>query len=408
MLLLALLTAASALYWGSQALLLLRVVRSVPTLSAVHAPPPTRWPRLSLIIPARNEERTLEPALRSKLANAYPELELVLVNDRSTDATGAVAESFARTEPRLQVVQVEQLPEGWLGKVHAMQRGLERASGEWVLFSDADIHLAPGVLERVIAYAEHEGLDHVCILPSLTSPGFVLRATLSTFFRLVCTFGRLWAVRDPRSSAAVGVGAFNLVRRSALARTPGLEWLKMEIGDDMALGVMLKRSGARQVVLNGRSEVSLEFYPSYRALTRALEKNGASMPFPVLLVGNLLLVVLEWGLLAGVLSGYTPLVLLGAGTWGVGSAVALGLARWLGFSRGPVPLPFLGMLPLVWATLRSGTLALVRGGVVWRDTFYPTSAVRAGLRLRPGAAPASGRAQPEPAASAGERARRSP
>lgn len=388
MLLLTVLTVASALYWGLQALLLLRVIRSVPTLSAVHAPPPARWPRLSLIMPARNEERTLEPALRSKLANTYPELELVLVNDRSTDATGAVAESFARREPRLQVVHVEQLPEGWLGKVHAMQRGLERASGEWVLFSDADIHLAPGVLERVIAHAEHERLDHVSLLPAITCSGFVLRATLSSFFRLICTFGRLWAVRDPSSSAAMGVGAFNLVRRSALARTPGLEWLKMEIADDMALGVMLKRSGARPALLNGCSEVSLEFYPSYRALTRALEKNGASIPLPALLVSNLLLVALEWGLLAGVLSGYTPLVLLGAGTWATGSAVSLGLSRWLALSRWHVPLPFLGMLPLVWAMLRSGTLALVRGGVVWRDTFYPTSKVRAGLRLTVG-----GRAQ---------------
>lgn len=398
MLLLTALTAASALYWGLQALLLLRVVRSVPTLSAVHAPPPARWPRLSLIMPARNEERTLEPALRSKLANTYPELELVLVNDRSTDATGAVAESAARSEPRLQVVHVEHLPEGWLGKVHALQRGLERASGEWVLFSDADIHLAPGMLERVIAYAEHERLDHVSLLPSLTSPGLVLQATLNTFFRWVCTFGRLWAVRDPRSSAAMGAGAFNLVRRSALERTPGLEWLKMEIADDAALGVMLKRSGARPAVLNGRAEVSLEFYPSYRALTRALEKNGASIPLPVLLAGNLLLVVLEVGLLAGLLSGATPLVLLGAGAWAVGCAVALGLARWLGLPRGPVPLPFLGALPLVWAMLRSGVLALVRGGVVWRDTFYPTSVVRAGLRINMGG---RGRGSQRPGATGG-------
>jgi hypothetical protein len=180
----------------------------------------------------------------------------------------------------------------------------------------------------------------------------------------------------------VGIGAFNLVRRSALERTPGLEWLKMEIGDDMALGVMLKRSGARPAVLNGRAEVSLEFYPSLRALTRALEKNGASVPFPQLFFGNLLLVVLECGLLAGVLSGHVPLQLLAMATWAVASGVSLGVSRWLGFPRWPALIPFLGILPLAWAMIRSGVLALVRGGVLWRGTYYPTSTVRAGRRLR--------------------------
>lgn len=378
----AVLTIASALYWVAVALLLLRVVRSVPSVHALRAPPPSRWPRLSLIMPARNEEPTLESALRSKLQATYPELELVLVDDRSTDATGAVADAFARTEPRLQVVHVEHLPEGWLGKVHALQRGLERASGEWVLFSDADVHLDPGTLERVIAYAEHEGFDHLGVLPSLTSSGPVLQATLSTFFRLLCAGGRLWAVPDPKSSAAIGVGAFNLVRRGALDRSPGLEWLKMEIGDDAALGVMLKRSGARQAVLNGRSEVSLEFYPSYGALTRALEKNGASLPFPALLGGNLFIVLLEYGLLAGLVSGHAPLVLLAAAAWAVGSMGTFMLSRWLGLPRWPALLPFLGSLPLAWAMVRSGVLALVRGGVVWRGTYYPTPVVRAGLRMK--------------------------
>jgi len=367
------------------ALLLRRVVNSVPLVRELAGPLPVRWPRVSVIMPARNEERTLEPALSSKLKETYPEIELILVNDRSTDATGAVANAFARTEPRLQVVHVDTLPEGWLGKVHAMQRGYERVSGEWVLFSDADIHLEPGVLERVVAYAEREQRDHVCILPTVTCSGPVLQATLSTFFRMLCVGARLWAVPDPRSSAAIGVGAFNLVRRAALARTPGLEWLKMEIGDDAALGVMLKRSGARQAVLNGRSVVSLEFYPSFQALTRALEKNGASIPFPTLLVGNLLLAGLECGFLAGFSSGHLPLVLLSAATWAVAGGATLGLCRWLGFKPGSAWFPFLGALPLAWAMVRSGALALVRGGVVWRGTFYPTAVVRAGLRLGPGA-----------------------
>jgi cellulose synthase/poly-beta-1,6-N-acetylglucosamine synthase-like glycosyltransferase len=387
MLLLTVLTVAGALYWGTMALLLRRVIHAVPAVRELSVPPPARWPRVSLIMPARNEERTLEPALRSRLRETYPELELILVNDRSTDATGSVADALARTEPRLQVVHVDSLLEGWLGKVHAMQKGYERASGEWVLFSDADIHLEPGVLERVIAYAVREGYDHVCVLPAVTCSGPVIQATLSTFFRMMCVGTRLWAVPDPRSSAAIGVGAFNLVRREALARTPGLEWLKMEIGDDAALGVMLKRSGARQAVLNGLSAVSLEFYPSFQALTRALEKNGASIPFPAILLGNFLLSVFECGFLAGFVSGSPPLVFLAGVAWAIAAWTTHRLCRWLGFQRGSAWLPFLGVLPLAWAMIRSGALALVRGGVVWRGTFYSTTVVRAGLRLGPGARP---------------------
>jgi glycosyltransferase involved in cell wall biosynthesis len=382
--LLAVLTVLSALYWVAMALLLLRAVRSVPYVSRLRAPAPPRWPRVSLIMPARNEEAALEPALRSKLGDSYPELELVLVNDRSTDATGAVAEALARAEPRLQVVHVDSLPEGWLGKVHAMQRGYERATGDWILFSDADVHLEPGALERIIAYAEQERIDHVTVLPEVTCTGLLLQATLTTFFRVLCAGARLWAVPDPRSSASIGVGAFNLVRREALARTPGLEWLKMEVGDDAALGLMLKRSGARAAVLGGRGAVSLEFYPSYRALYRSLEKNGASAPFTVILFVNLLLIALEGGLLAGLASGHLPLMLLSAATWGVGVGTTMGLSHWLGFRKWPALVPFFGVIPLAWAIIRSGVLALVRGGVVWRGTFYPTPIVRAGLRMKLG------------------------
>ncbi|OJH33430.1 glycosyltransferase [Cystobacter ferrugineus] len=159
--LLLLLTGVSALYLMNLAVLLRRVMRALPRIKRLEAPAPARWPRVSMIMPARDEARTLEPAMRSKLGNSYPELELVLVNDRSTDATGSLADRFAQEEPRLQVVHIEQLPADWLGKVHAMQRGLERASGEWILFSDADVHLAPKALERIVAYAEHEGLERI-------------------------------------------------------------------------------------------------------------------------------------------------------------------------------------------------------------------------------------------------------
>lgn len=379
--LLLLLTAVSALYLMNLAVLLRRVMRALPRITRLDAPAPARWPRVSMIMPARDEALTLEPAMRSKLGHSYPELELVLVNDRSADATGALADRFAREEPRLQVVHIEQLPADWLGKVHALQRGLERASGEWILFSDADVHLAPKALERIVAYAEHEGLDHVTVFPQFTCSGFLLQMTLVSMFRMVCVRTRMWEVSDPRSSASLGIGAFNLVRRSALERTPGLEWLKMEIADDVMLGTMLKRAGAKQAVLNGRDAVSLEFYPSLGAFNRAMEKSGASFPLSSLIFGNLVLVGLECGFLAGVFSGHPALVLLGAATWLLGALTTWTFSRWAGFSPWTAPVAFLGVLPTTWVSIRSALLARMRGGVFWRGTFYPTEVLRAGQRL---------------------------
>jgi hypothetical protein len=179
----------------------------------------------------------------------------------------------------------------------------------------------------------------------------------------------------------MGTGAFNLVRRSALERTPGLEWLKMEIVDDVALGVMLKRSGAKSAVLNGRGGVSLEFYPSLGAFIRAIEKSGASFPFLGILLGHVLLTLLECGFLAGVFSGRPALVLLGVGTWALSAVTTWAFSTWSGFARRTAPLAFLGVLPAAFASIRAAVLTLVRGGVMWRGTFYPTAVVRAGQRM---------------------------
>jgi Glycosyl transferase family 2 len=362
----------SAAYWVALAVVGLKTVRGVPEPAA--AEDRSSWPKLSLVVPARDEAATIDAALRSKLAEDYPNLEVVFVNDRSTDDTGAIAERLATTESRLRVAHVKELPEGWLGKVHAMQRGLEQASGEWVLFSDADVVLAPGTLRRVVAQAEREGLDHVSMLPRIEAKGALIVPALAAFFRVVILGGRTWQVADPKSSAAAGVGAFNLVRRAALDKSPGLEWLKMEIGDDMALGVMLKRSGARSRIFSGLRTVSLEFYPSYGAMARAVEKNGVAAPFGVMVFANAFLVFIESGFLLG---PWPP----AAAVWGLSVVVSAGLGRWSGLPLWPALFAPVGMLLLAVAMMRSAVLALVRGGVRWRGTFYPTKVVRAGGRI---------------------------
>lgn len=363
---------ASFVYWVVTAVCVLRTVRAVPRLGDAEARP--SWPRVSLIVPGRDEAAHVEAALRSKLEDDYPNLEVVFVDDRSRDATGAIADRLAREEPRLRVVHVDVLPPGWLGKVHALQCGLERATGAWILFSDADVRLARGTLRRVVAMAERERADHLTLIPHMWGSGWLLGPTLAAFFRMIIVGGRLWSVPRPDSSAAMGIGAFNLVRRTALERSPGLSWLRLEVADDVALGVMLKRSGGRARVVHGCDWASLEFYGSFRGLLRGMEKNGATIRLPLLVAGQIVYVALELGFLAG-----SPSLLLA--TVVLAAATSMGLAHWLRVGLGAASFSPFGGILLAFAMLRSATLAWWRGGVRWRDTFYATPELRRGRRL---------------------------
>ena len=180
-----LLLAASTLVWVLQLVLLLKTMAVLPLLSALPAGTLPKWPVVSLVVPARDEGATVKEALRARMNEGYPALEVVFVDDRSTDDTGAQVRELAATDPRLTVTRVDTLPEGWLGKVHALQRGLQLAHGEWILFSDADVHLTPGTLQKVIAWAETEKVDHVCALPSVQPGDLLTSLSLASFFRVV-------------------------------------------------------------------------------------------------------------------------------------------------------------------------------------------------------------------------------
>src|SRR5678816_2035205 len=140
---------------------LVSCVRGIVATPAVpRSPPaPAAWPRVSLIVPACNEETTLAAAMQAKLACDYADLEVVLVEDRSTDTTPRIADELAARDPRVRVIHLTQLPAGWLGRVHALDQGVRAATGEWLLFSDADVHLSPTVLSRIVASAEAAGSD---------------------------------------------------------------------------------------------------------------------------------------------------------------------------------------------------------------------------------------------------------
>ncbi len=380
------LVAIGIVVWTLHAIVLIRVVRTVPVVERMEAPPPPVWPKVSIVVPARDEVRHIEPALASKLAQDYPDLEIVVVDDRSTDGTGPIVDAVAARDERVTAIHVADLPSEWLGKLYAMHCGVAASSGQWLLFSDADVHLAPDTLRTVIAWAEARGVDHVGALPTVWSRGVALDAVMATMVRLLLVSTRAWSVGDAASSASFGCGAFNLVRRSAYDRTPGLEWLRMEIGDDIALGQMLKRAGARQAMVNGRGAMGLEFYTSVGDMARKVEKVAgvAAIGPRGLIAGGLVLWSLELAPFLALVWPTTPLVLRlsAAAVCVLAVSVSVAVNRWVRQPSVPALLVPLGTTTAAWLFVRTGVLALLRGGIYWRERFYTLKALREGARYR--------------------------
>ncbi|MGB0484405.1 MAG: glycosyltransferase [bacterium] len=358
----------------------LKNVQSLPSISLDRE---KRYPRLSVIIAARNEAGIIENALKSVLAQNYPNLEIILVNDRSNDGTDKILQKLAEKDPRVLIHHVEELPPGWLGKVNAMQQGFGKSTGVWLLFTDADVHFQEESLERIIDVAERSSVDYLCVVPEVQARQRLLKAlytvSLSGFFLAT----RIWEVKNQNSF--VGVGACGLVRRSLLSQSPGLPWLKMEVVDDLALAQLAWQVEGKLDVYWGRECLGVEWYPSMGDLIRGLEKNlfaGAQYQYWRALlgiIGILFVAVAPWlsifsgnwllGLTAvGAFSGYWLAWISGDKAQGVG---------WLERLISPLLL-----FVIAWALARSTFITWRQGGIQWRETFYSIADLRRGQRLK--------------------------
>ena len=336
-------------------------------------------PLVSLVVAARNEERNVAAAARSLLAQAYPALEIIAVDDRSTDRTGAILDALAAGESRLRAVHIRELPTGWLGKNHALTVGAAIARGEWLLFADADVILAPDAVSRAVAYAERRGFDHVTILPDTLMPGLLLKGFVCVGIVIFGMALKPWKARDPKSRRFVGVGAFNLVRASAYARAGGHGTIRLRPDDDIKLGRILKQSGARQDVLSGRGMVSVEWYRSIGETIDGLMKNSFAVVQynPLLMIAGVgFYLILGLAPLAALCLGAGPVRLFGGLAVGVQLLVHLFVAREAGLPKRAVLLYPVIYVLFAWIMLRALVLNLSQGGIVWRGTFYPLSELR--------------------------------
>jgi len=375
-----------ALAWFSR---ILDAALGMPRIADIARPEWDRRPlaplRVSVVVPARNEEISIEQTLRQLLDLDYTNYQVLAVNDRSSDRTGEIMERIAASpeaQGRLQVIHVMELPPGWLGKPHAMWKAAEQASGDWLLFTDADVLFKPDSLRRALAYAEAEKADHMVLFPRMImkQPG---ERMMIAFFQTLFVFGhRPWKVADPRTKDHMGVGAFNLVRRDVYHAVGTYQALRLEILDDMKLGKVVKTAGYVQRNVFGEDLISIHWARGAMGVVSNLTKNF----FAVLSFQWWRTLMSCFGLAFLNLMPFLG-VLLAHGWARLPYAIALFcmFAIYVGMSsRSDIPPYYFLLHPVsttlfVYILLRSMILTLSRGGVVWRGTFYPLDELRRGI-----------------------------
>ena len=375
-----------ALAWFSR---IAEAALGVPSIADISKPhwdrQPSNHPRVSIIVPACNEEEDIEQGLSGLLALDYDHYEVIAVNDRSTDHTGEIMDRVAASPAahgRLRVVHVTELPPGWLGKTHAMWSAGLQAGGDWLLFTDADVLFKPEVLRRALAYAESENADHVVVFPRIIMkrPG---EKMMIAFFQTLFTFGhRPWRVADPDTKDHMGVGAFNLVRRTAYEAVGTYKALRMEVLDDMKLGKVLKNARFRQRNVFGDDLISVRWAKGAMGVVDNLTKNF----FAVLSFQWWRTVASVFGLFFLNLGPFLG-IWLAHGWARVPYMVALGsmFLIYLGMSfKSSIPPYYFLLHPIStmmfeYTLIRSMVLTLRNDGVTWRGTKYPLEELRRGV-----------------------------
>jgi glycosyltransferase involved in cell wall biosynthesis len=341
-------------------------------------------PEITVIVPACNEEKSIQKTLRSLLGSTGVRLQIVAVDDRSTDRTGALMDAIAveaeaaRGPHRLEVIHNRELPPGWLGKVHALSLGVERATAPWLLFTDGDVRFGPRAVELALRYAKAEKADHVVLLLVLEIESVAEAAVFATLQALTAWKNRFWKVGDPKAWDFFGAGGFNMVRREVYDKVGGFEALRMEVVEDLRLGWLIKRAGYAQRVVVGPGLVSIRWIHGALGLVGLLEKNG----FAALRYRASLALRAFFGLAVQIA---LPLIAIALGGWATVAGFAVYASMTLTYAanrRVTQMSPWLAILSapaaavLMFALMRSTFLTLKRGGVQWRGTFYPLEELR--------------------------------
>lgn len=371
-----------ALFWLTYGLKTMLGARRLPWLRDFAPAPDSQCPKISLIFAARDEEEKLPHALRTLADIDYPNLEILASDDRSTDATPRMLDEFSAAHHRFRVIHVADLPPGWLGKPHALDAAYRASTGEWLLFTDADVKFQTDAIRRCITLIEQKRLDHLTLFGDVEMSGFWDRALIPFFGMAFQLAIQPQSVADPTSRSYVGVGAFQMVRRSVYESCGTHRRLAMEVLDDVKLGKIVKLGGFRSAVAVAQAAVSVRWHAGLTNLVRGVEKNffaGAGFSLPAALAQICALLVFHVLPFLGLLFGHGSIRVIA----GVGFLVPLLFQLAVDIVMRVPPIYALAF-PLsasmfAFMLARSTFLALRRKGIFWRGTFYPLDKLRRGI-----------------------------
>lgn len=359
--------------WIVTTIYLLINCSKISFLKNVAVSPAFIEPSVAIIIPVKDEEAEVEQALLSVSRLAYKNYRVIVINDRSTDKTAKILANVSSLNPRITVKTIVDLPAGWLGKNNAMYQGYLAANEEWLLFTDADIVYAQEALRKAMEYAVSRNLDHLTALPEITSKSSVFKSVMNTFAIMLEMKLKPWEVKNPKSRASMGVGAFNLVRRTAYEKAGTHKVISLRPDDDLKLGDRIKRAGLRQDVVYSEKELSIAWYNSVREFVNGLMKNTFSVSNYILGIALLTAVMTLFVFVLPI-----PIMLFAGGT-GILLAAVILISQIVLMAYKPgtkakwwhaLIIPFAGLI-MTYIIVVSAFRTLWQGGIHWRDTFYP-------------------------------------
>jgi hypothetical protein len=370
-----------ALFWLTYGLKVAYGAARLPWLKKFPPASDAACPRISLMFAARDEQEKLPGAMATLIAIDYPNLEIIAVDDRSTDATAHILEEFAASHERLKVIHLRDLPAGWLGKPHALQKAYESSTGAYLVITDADVKFRPDALRRVVTLLREQHLEHLTLFGDVERSNFWDTLLITFFgmgFQLVTDS---YQVSNPNSRSYAGIGAFQLLKRSAYETLGTHRRLAMEVVDDMKLGKLVKLAGFRSCIAVAQDAVSVEWHLGLSNLIHGLEKNFfAAAQYRPLIAAGQILSLLTFNVLpfAGLLFGHGWVPLFSA------IAVVIALCFHAGVDMVMRVSPLycftlpIGALLFAFILFRSTVVTIRQGGIIWRGTFYPLEELRRG------------------------------
>lgn len=342
-----------------------------PTRGAWPAARPA--PRLSVVIPARNEERVIASCVGSVLRQDYPNLEVIVVDDGSDDGTAEIVEDLVAADPRCRLVRGRPLEPGWLGKCNALDHGVAHATGEYLLFIDADVVVAPGAATAGVLEMERRSLALLSLWPYHTVRGVLASPVQSVVVGFALFADAMQRVFGRRFPEALGVwGPFILVEAAAYAAVGGHATVRGDVNEDQMLGRRFREAGLRTAMLQGTELVSVTMYDDLPALWFGWTKNmfltlgssyalavGAAVMAIAVTCGGLL------GGIAGAAAGSLPVVGLSSLVIALQVAAATLVARHVRIAAALALTPIGGLVTAA-IVLASAFNAATRRQVRWK------------------------------------------